>query len=413
MSKSGNLTLVVAVKNNIQLTRNFFEHLLQFVPEVKVAIGALGVDSEMRKLVEEYIPKLEAQVAFSEDQRDYSFSENYNAAIGLVKTSKMVLVHNDMFFSKQFFGELSKVLDFVKSQKFLVYSTVEPLKCMGSPRPGKIIIECGNSFEDFREDKFQEFVDGCFQELPSLVKKPAWGFYLAGFTKSFKEVGGFDIDTFIPAFCEDDDLILRIRQKGYDIWRAPRAICYHFGSLTSRPSGTGIADSEIRSNRRFCRKWGIEACNLWNMGVFLNETTGPDIRDIKIKLSVGSDTPLSEILALEPLFDYISRSLPEETLQKYLEQEEPLPTEDIAGKFDQSTDPERKVDVVIWSRSKHLDKDELPRLVAALRLKGVRVVDMDNGDGAAAQYFGRNTAFCIEGDPEKWTFREDHKIYLS
>lgn len=302
----------------------------------------------------------------SEEDREYSFSENFNAAINLVKTERMVLVHNDMYFPKDFFRELDTAISAVGDRGLVLYSTVEPLKNLYHPRPGKIVLDFGSTFPSFKIEEFETFAEKASASAP-LLGPEGYGFYLGGKTELFREVGGFDKDTFIPAFCEDDDMVIRIKSRGIGIKVAPRAICYHFGSQTSRDfEHQGMSDLEVRSNRRFCRKWGFEVCSLWTFGVL--QTSKPlRIRDVRIGLAVDRGVLPDEIFNLEPLFDLISYEPTETELQVHLHSESPLPSENIGSKFGFKKD----VDVLIRNSGRHLDMQVLPKLVAALRIPGL------------------------------------------
>lgn len=56
-------------------------------------------------------------------------------------------------------------------------------------------------------------------------------------TSLFKELGGFD-EHYLPAYCEDADLALQIREKGYRVIYQPLSTVIHFEGITS---GTDIS----------------------------------------------------------------------------------------------------------------------------------------------------------------------------
>jgi hypothetical protein len=61
-------------------------------------------------------------------------------------------------------------------------------------------------------------------------------------------------------FCEDDDLILRWKLLGLNLFTSLDAICYHFVSKTSRFSEeyqNRTQQIEQYSNKNFIRKWGF------------------------------------------------------------------------------------------------------------------------------------------------------------
>ena len=62
------------------------------------------------------------------------FSANYNKAISLVKTEKLVLVHNDMVLGAGFLENLEQN---IIPNRILSYTTIEPPIFEGHERPGK------------------------------------------------------------------------------------------------------------------------------------------------------------------------------------------------------------------------------------------------------------------------------------
>ena len=75
----------------------------------------------------------------------------------------------------------------------------------------------------------------------------------------YLEIGGLH-NIFSPMFCEDDDLILRWKLLGMNLFTSLDAICYHFVSKTSRFSDDYKArtqEIEQHSNKNFVRKWGF------------------------------------------------------------------------------------------------------------------------------------------------------------
>jgi GT2 family glycosyltransferase/glycosyltransferase involved in cell wall biosynthesis/SAM-dependent methyltransferase len=69
----------------------------------------------------------------------------------------------------------------------------------------------------------------------------------------FQYVGGFD-DRYAPAYYEDADLCLSIRQAGYKVVYQPNAVVFHveFGSSDARQG----VDLQLRNRARFRDKWG-------------------------------------------------------------------------------------------------------------------------------------------------------------
>ena len=65
----------------------------------------------------------------------------------------------------------------------------------------------------------------------------------------FRELGGFD-DDFAPAYCEDVDLCLQLRQKGLRIVYQPSAMVVHHLSVTSKDLGPSFKGAAITRNQQ-------------------------------------------------------------------------------------------------------------------------------------------------------------------
>lgn len=72
----------------------------------------------------------------------------------------------------------------------------------------------------------------------------------------FSELGGFD-DYYKPAYYEDADLAMRVRQRGLRVLYQPRSLVVHFEGVSSGNEGEGGAKSFQDVNRhKFLERWG-------------------------------------------------------------------------------------------------------------------------------------------------------------
>lgn len=298
-----NVTATLATYLGFDRTLKFLADFVDRFPNVPMSLSCIGESQEHQETLVEFAKQTNGQISVATGSfgKQVSFSENWNAAINGVKTEKLVLIHNDMYIPEDFFEVLDQELSDPKI--FLVYTTVEPINNIGFIRPGKIVADFGFDLEDFKIEKFLEFKEKHvkqFLENPKQVY--GYGFYLAGFTESFQDVGGFDQTRFIPCFCEDDDLNIRNRLKGYRTLVSERAIVYHFSTKTTKD--TRIKKGELSSNRNFGRKWGFEARFLWDTGYEVNDAI-PDIGTEKIGVEFCPGTPDLSILNEEPIVDFL------------------------------------------------------------------------------------------------------------
>lgn len=72
----------------------------------------------------------------------------------------------------------------------------------------------------------------------------------------FDRLGGFD-DRYRPAYYEDADLAMRVREAGQRVLYQPHSMVIHFEGITSGTSeGSGIKSYQVRNREIFAQRWG-------------------------------------------------------------------------------------------------------------------------------------------------------------
>ena len=336
-----NITFVLAVFNKLDLTKHCYKNLRDVYPEAPLVISS-GGSSDGTK---EWLESLDDEnLSFIHDDDKLTFSENYNAGINLVDTDKLVLIHNDMVIGSNFLENISKTLD-ENPNTLLSYTTIEPPIFKGHRRPGKILIDLGSGFDNFNRIQFNSIVNQ-LQNNRDLYDGAT--FFMSGYKTMFDDIGGFDGFSFVPAFCEDDDFLVRAKLKGYELKTTESAIVYHFVSQTSRFSDDFKNDrmiNEVSSNRNFVRKWGIP------FSAF-NEIRYWEDKDFNYKtFSMGLTTRnKSRLYEIEPFFDKINLG---EIPDDYISNEQPRTRYDLRSKF-VLTD---LVDVMIYEKDNFTSDD--------------------------------------------------------
>ena len=73
--------------------------------------------------------------------------------------------------------------------------------------------------------------------------------------KLFNELGGFD-EHYLPAYCEDSDLALKIRDKGYRVIYQPLSTVIHYEGVTSGTDTTqGTKAYQIANSQKLFTRW--------------------------------------------------------------------------------------------------------------------------------------------------------------
>jgi GT2 family glycosyltransferase len=185
----------------------------------------------------------EVEIIVQEDD-NVTLGINYNNAVAKARGEKIILLHNDMVIKPGFVETMDK---HITKNRITTYTRIEP-PIYSDTYPGKVLLDCGDSLENFTPEKFNQFnieeslIDGGSQLFFGCLKEDYIG--IDGYT--FK------------MFCEDDDLHLRYKLAGFE-HKVSSAHVYHFVSKTSR-SGEYQA-IEQQSNINFIKKWGFRNSN--------------------------------------------------------------------------------------------------------------------------------------------------------
>jgi GT2 family glycosyltransferase len=334
-----NISFVLAVYNNLYLTKNCYNRIRTIYPDAPFVISSGGSNDGTKEWLESLD---DDNLSYIHDDDKLTFSDNYNSGIKLVDTEKLVLIHNDMVIGEGFLESIEKLL---KPDMLLSYTTIEPPIFSHHQRPGKVIMDMGSGFDDFKWDEFNKYVE---KHKDDCTLYDGAVFFMSGYKNVFEDVGYFDGFSFFPAFAEDDDFIIRTKLKGYKLKTTSCAITYHFVSQTSRFSEefkNNKTKFEINSNRNFIRKWGIPISSFnevryWEENIFKYPI-------FTMGLTTTNHSRLSQI---EPFFDKINiGSIPE----NYLFVEQPNTKYDLRSKF-VLTD---MVDVMIYEIAPITDED--------------------------------------------------------
>ena len=314
-----NISFVLAVLNRLELTKECYRLLREVYPEAPLVISS-GGSSDGTK---EWLESLEDDyLSYIHDDERLTFSDTYNMGIKIVDTEKLVLIHNDMVIGEGFLESIERLL---KPNMLLSYTTIEPPIFKGHKRPGKVILDLGSSFYDFDKYQFKDYVQQ-WKDSNNLYDGAV--FFMSGYKKMFEDVGGFDGFSFFPAFCEDDDFLIRAKLKGYELKTCDSAITYHFVSQTSRFGDDYKKDRmkiELNSNRNFIRKWGVPIHTFNEINYWLEN-------DFKYKtFSLGFVTRnKNRLYEIEPFFDKIDLG---EIPEDYISNEQPNTKYDLRSKF--------------------------------------------------------------------------------
>lgn len=288
-----NISLLVAIKNNLDYTKHFYETTRAIYPEVEICFSSYnstdGTHEWLQSLNDPF-----TKIFYSNEYGN--FSDNFNKAASLATKDYVVFLHNDIVIAPGFIENLEKHCN---PNTIVSYTTIEPPIFAGHERPGKIIYDLGVELDKFDIDKFYKFTTQTVEQYKDKTE-PGIVFFMCMPRSKYLEIGGLD-NLYNPMFCEDDDLILRWKLTELNIITSLDAITYHFVSKTSRFSEEyqqRTQQIELQSNRNFIRKWG-------NRDFKAKYDIGYIIKNCNIQLIPTLELFASTIYVDCPYLDYI------------------------------------------------------------------------------------------------------------
>jgi GT2 family glycosyltransferase len=269
-----NISLLVGLKNNLEYTKQFYETTRALYPEVEICFVSYGSTDGTN----EWLNKInDAYVKVYINNTSKTFAETFNTAAEIATKDYVAYLHNDIILTPNFCENLLK--HHKNGSTVISYTTIEPPIFAGHNRPGKIIQDFGTELNNTNFKGITEF-SLKQQQIDKDKTEPGITFFMCLSREVLINMGGLD-PIFDPMFCEDDDLILRLKLKGMEMMTSLDSICYHYVSKTSRFSEEFKEQTrqiEYNSNRNFIRKWGfkhsrynkvyemaykVKNCNLW------------------------------------------------------------------------------------------------------------------------------------------------------
>lgn len=251
---SYNVSLLVGLKNNIDYSKHFYATTRTLYPDVEIVFVSYNSTDGTHEWLDSMDDK--NLIAFHSAENK-TFAQTYNKCTELATSRYVAFAHNDVVLTP---GFIQNILQHAGPQNVVYYTTIEPPIFSDDVRPGKIVKDFGDSMDNLRLKDLYVFSEETSRRSAGTTHPDERvSFFLCAQRDKLLEIDGLD-PLFSPMFCEDDDLVLRLKLSGLTFFTALDAIAYHFVSKTSRFSEEYQATTkriEVNSNRNFVRKWGF------------------------------------------------------------------------------------------------------------------------------------------------------------
>lgn len=331
-----NISVLVGLKNNLEYSKHFYNQFRKLYPTEEICFVSYGSTDGTNEWLDSLVDDKNTKYYYLESvySKSKTFSDTFNKAAELATKDYILFCHNDIVVVDGFLENIEKHLD---TNSVISYTTVEPPIFAGHNRPGKIIRDFGDSFKNLNYKGLINFIKK-EQEIKQNQTSEGISFFMSLSRALFLKIGGFD-PLFSPMFCEDDDLIERLKQVTKRRFTSLDALCYHFVSKTSRFSDEykdKTKEIEKNSNRNYTRKWS-------------------NVYDIGLRFRTDS---LAILQALEPYFSTIYTDLDDSKLEQYILDEQPKTKFDIKRKLlslENKPDNDIVVTVDLGEKLEHLE----------------------------------------------------------
>ncbi len=220
-------------------------------------------------------------IRYLQSTENRGFLENCNQAARQARGRYLVFLNNDVIVFRDWLHELARTFEDNPGAGLVGSKLIFP--------EGRLQEAGGIVFEDGSAWNYGRFRDPGNPEFNYL--RPAdycSGASIAVRADVWRELGGFDPD-FRPAYYEDTDLCMRVRNLGFQVLYQPLSAAVHFEGISSgRDQNAGVKKHQAVNQKKFYRKW---AARLKDYGP-RNPQDLPALRGIRGRvLVVDANTP--------------------------------------------------------------------------------------------------------------------------
>ena len=213
------LSIIIPTYNNLNYLKFFLKSLQinsKFDHEIILHINE-GSDGTL-----DYALKNNIRHTFSD--KNIGLCSSMNKAYLLTTTNYILYAHDDMYFCKNWDIFLTDEINKQDNNSYYLTGTNV------STRHGLINFDCGSTYLDFNEKKFNNF---CSQDQTPDLQSSHWAPHLIH-KELWDKIGGFS-EEFNPGDGSDPDLCMKLWKQNVRIFKGVSKFkVYHFNSLTTR-----------------------------------------------------------------------------------------------------------------------------------------------------------------------------------
>jgi len=246
------LSIIIPTFNNLDYLKFFLRSLKinsTFDHEIILHIND-GSDGTLKYA-------LDNNIKHTYSETNIGLCSSMNKAYSLTTTDHILYAHDDMYFCKNWDIFLIDEINKQNNNQYYLSGTNV------STRHGLINFDCGLTYLDFDEKKFDNF---CLQDQTPDLQRSHWAPHLIH-KELWDKIGGFS-EEFNPGDGSDPDFCMKLWLNDVRIFKGVSKFkVYHFNSITTRNSkivlnnGTKTFLSKYGFNPKFFRKHYLKGNN--------------------------------------------------------------------------------------------------------------------------------------------------------
>lgn len=241
------VSIIIPAHNQFRYTCRCLNSVLAHTSHIPCEIILVDDHStDETQTIETHYPTL--RVIRNETTR--GFLRNINTAATVSRGTYLCLLNNDTIVTPDWLSSLLRVFEQFERTGLVGSKLVYPTGVM--QEAGGYITrdeEIGNfgRGQNYFDPKFNYIRDVDYVSGASLlIRRDLWN-----------DLGGFD-EAYLPAYFEDTDLAMRVRQKGFHVRYQPRSVVFHFESISYQQARSEKMELMAKNKSVFLSRWRNE-----------------------------------------------------------------------------------------------------------------------------------------------------------
>ena len=266
------VSIIIPSFNNVDYLHQCLDSIKKFTT---LSYELIIIDNNSDRATKEFLSSLQ-NTTIQFNKKNVGFGNACNQGASKAKGEFILFLNNDTIVTKNWLSSLTYIMDKYPlagavGGKILDFNgLIQEAGGLVNKR-GDCEILGSSKKPDHPNFSYIRIVDHCTAAC-LLVRK-----------KAFNEVGGFD-DRYSPAYYEDVDLNMSLRNAGYAIYYQPKSIVYHNQHTSS--SIEEINSLSIRNKIRFRIKWKKELEQLYKSSENSHSQDDASLNDKKISVVI-------------------------------------------------------------------------------------------------------------------------------